>query len=78
MSSMTCFKHQNVDPESADMLSECSKISVAFTKLVIVLAVLIPNKWMNVIKLQMFEISVISFVIHEYSSHCFFCLQVSL
>ena len=74
MSSMTCFKHQNIDSESADMLSECSKISVVFAKLVIflpMLILLISKKQMNVSKLQIFEISVSSSVRHAYPSLCF-------
>ena len=59
-----------MDSESADVFSKCSKISIVFTKLVIVLPV--SKQKMNVSKWQRFkEISVTLFVRYAYPSFCY-------
>ena len=59
-----------MDSESADVFSKCSKISIVFTKLVIVLPV--SKQKMNVSKWQRFkEISVTLFVRYAYLSFCY-------
>ena len=71
MSSMICFKHQNMESRSPNLFSECSKILIAFTKLFIVLPLPISKKQMNFSKLQMFEIFVTSSVSQAYPPLCF-------